>query len=106
VTGHHLQSIQQPHWLAAPLAGESVAGMSNRPHRRRPRARRPARPQITTTVALVSALRDCTCDPDVSTRHGGGDNGGVISVQVAHDPDCPVAHGRDVAVLPNRGRRL
>ena len=75
--------------------------MSNRPHRRRrPRALRPARPQVTTTVALVSALRGCTCDPDVSTRHGEG----VIAVNVAHDDDCPVAHGRDVAVLPNRRR--
>ena len=75
--------------------------MSNRPHRRARPRRRPARPQVTSTVALISALRGCTCEPDVSTRHGEG----VIAVQVAHDDDCPVVYGRDVAVLPKRRRR-
>jgi hypothetical protein len=72
--------------------------MSNRPHIRAPR--RPVDPLLTRlAIKASSALRGCTCAPNITHRRDG-------TVTVAHDSWCP-AHdtGMMLVGLPKRRHR-
>lgn len=70
--------------------------MSNNPHRRR-RANRFTPTEIDIVTTLGSALRGCTCSPDISRTH----TGDMTHLTIAHDDDCPASNtGPQFALKP------